>query len=233
MKKLIELFSLASLLLLSACKGPGDGGPSAEKKDEMAASPAPEAKKSDTGPIKVGILHSLSGTMAISETSLKDVALMTIESIDRFVLSNVDECFDGSRSRVPIERPIERGRFDGRAEGAPSQSIDTHAARGGERCSSDVRDSVEEARRDDFSRVLARDLSERERCPASDDRVLVARANRQKWHAASAKVNEHSGNGAAVGGSGRARSGLGDPPREDEHQGGDSGFAAINEAFDD
>ncbi|MDE2204735.1 MAG: transporter substrate-binding protein, partial [Burkholderiaceae bacterium] len=29
-------------------------------------------------PIKVGILHSLSGTMAISETSLKDVALMTI-----------------------------------------------------------------------------------------------------------------------------------------------------------
>jgi urea transport system substrate-binding protein len=32
--------------------------------------------------IKVGILHSLSGTMAISETSLKDVALMTIESIN-------------------------------------------------------------------------------------------------------------------------------------------------------
>jgi urea transport system substrate-binding protein len=33
-------------------------------------------------PIKVGILHSLSGTMAISETSLKDVALMTIEEIN-------------------------------------------------------------------------------------------------------------------------------------------------------
>src|SRR6267142_1490074 len=32
--------------------------------------------------IKVGILHSLSGTMAISETSLKDVALMTIEKIN-------------------------------------------------------------------------------------------------------------------------------------------------------
>ena len=32
--------------------------------------------------IKVGILHSLSGTMAISETSLKDVALMTIEDIN-------------------------------------------------------------------------------------------------------------------------------------------------------
>src|SRR5438270_4262164 len=33
-------------------------------------------------PIKIGILHSLSGTMAISETSLKDVALMTIEEIN-------------------------------------------------------------------------------------------------------------------------------------------------------
>src|SRR5262245_22341781 len=32
--------------------------------------------------IKVGVLHSLSGTMAISETSLKDVALMTIQEIN-------------------------------------------------------------------------------------------------------------------------------------------------------
>ena len=32
--------------------------------------------------IKVGILHSLSGTMAISETALKNVALMTIEEIN-------------------------------------------------------------------------------------------------------------------------------------------------------
>ncbi len=34
-------------------------------------------------PIKVGILHSLSGTMAISETVLKDVALMAIEEINK------------------------------------------------------------------------------------------------------------------------------------------------------
>jgi urea transport system substrate-binding protein len=34
------------------------------------------------GTIKVGVLHSLSGTMAISETALKDVALMTIEEIN-------------------------------------------------------------------------------------------------------------------------------------------------------
>ncbi|HDL7732011.1 urea ABC transporter substrate-binding protein [Yersinia enterocolitica] len=32
--------------------------------------------------IKVGILHSLSGTMAISETSLKDMALMSIDDIN-------------------------------------------------------------------------------------------------------------------------------------------------------
>ena len=32
--------------------------------------------------IKVGIMHSLSGTMAISETPLKNVALMTIEEIN-------------------------------------------------------------------------------------------------------------------------------------------------------
>jgi urea transport system substrate-binding protein len=41
-----------------------------------------ETVAADTSPIKVGILHSLSGTMAISETSLKDVALMTIEEIN-------------------------------------------------------------------------------------------------------------------------------------------------------
>jgi urea transport system substrate-binding protein len=47
-----------------------------------APAPAPAEAKPDTGPIKIGILHSLSGTMAISETSLKDVALMTIEEIN-------------------------------------------------------------------------------------------------------------------------------------------------------
>lgn len=40
-------------------------------------SPASEARAQGT--IKVGILHSLSGTMAISETTLKDVMLMLIE----------------------------------------------------------------------------------------------------------------------------------------------------------
>ncbi|MFV3073727.1 urea ABC transporter substrate-binding protein [Niveispirillum fermenti] len=37
------------------------------------------ALAADKPPIKVGVLHSLSGTMAISETTLKDVMLMLIE----------------------------------------------------------------------------------------------------------------------------------------------------------
>jgi urea transport system substrate-binding protein len=36
----------------------------------------------DRSPIKVGVLHSLSGTMAISETALKNTALMTFEEIN-------------------------------------------------------------------------------------------------------------------------------------------------------
>ena len=44
---------------------------------------SPLAMAQSKEPIKVGILHSLSGTMAISETSLKDVALMTIDEINK------------------------------------------------------------------------------------------------------------------------------------------------------
>lgn len=36
----------------------------------------------DKSPIKVGILHSLSGTMAISETALKNTAVMTLEAFN-------------------------------------------------------------------------------------------------------------------------------------------------------
>lgn len=42
---------------------------------------AAPAQAADT--IKVGILHSLSGTMAISETALKETALMTIDQINK------------------------------------------------------------------------------------------------------------------------------------------------------
>ena len=82
--KLVSAAAALALMFVGACKGPGDTPKEeatvAEKTEATSESPA---KKSADGPIKVGILHSLSGTMAISETSLKDVALMTIESINK------------------------------------------------------------------------------------------------------------------------------------------------------
>ena len=73
--------------LTGACQGPGASGSAPAEATSasaaVAATPAPAAPTTDKGPIKVGILHSLSGTMAISETSLKDVALMTIDGINK------------------------------------------------------------------------------------------------------------------------------------------------------
>ena len=40
-------------------------------------------------PIKVGVLHSLSGTMAISETTLKDTMLMLVLQPEQFTQRNV------------------------------------------------------------------------------------------------------------------------------------------------
>ena len=52
----------------------------------MAAVAAPallsSAAHAQAGPIKVGVLHSLSGTMAISETVLKDTVLMAIDELN-------------------------------------------------------------------------------------------------------------------------------------------------------
>src|SRR5262245_19704571 len=42
----------------------------------------PAVLRAQGGPIKVGVLHSLSGTMAISEVSLRDVVLMAVEEIN-------------------------------------------------------------------------------------------------------------------------------------------------------
>jgi urea transport system substrate-binding protein len=48
----------------------------------LALSGVAQAQDDKKEPIKVGILHSLSGTMAISEVSLRDVTLMAIEEIN-------------------------------------------------------------------------------------------------------------------------------------------------------
>src|SRR5688572_11228718 len=71
----------AALAMFAGCEKKEAATPTAATPAAPAPVPA-AAPASDTGPIKVGILHSLSGTMAISETSLKDVALMTIEEIN-------------------------------------------------------------------------------------------------------------------------------------------------------
>src|SRR5438876_8716417 len=48
----------------------------------MAAVAAAPSAYAQAKTIKVGVLHSLSGTMAISETVLKDVTLMAIDEIN-------------------------------------------------------------------------------------------------------------------------------------------------------
>jgi urea transport system substrate-binding protein len=55
------------MLLLAACAATLATGPTARAAEDT---------------IKVGILHSLSGTMAISETSLRDILLMAIDEIN-------------------------------------------------------------------------------------------------------------------------------------------------------
>ena len=47
----------------------------------LATALALNSQAADT--VKVGVLHSLSGTMAISETSLKDVLLFTFDEINK------------------------------------------------------------------------------------------------------------------------------------------------------
>jgi urea transport system substrate-binding protein len=85
----MQIATLLSLILgmIAGCNKPPEPAPAEQKPEGPApaapAPAAPSAKADNTGPIKVGILHSLSGTMAISETSLKDVALMTIEEINQ------------------------------------------------------------------------------------------------------------------------------------------------------
>ena len=79
----LKFLNLALALLVILISGVGCGEKGTSK---MSGSPVGDAVVSTTAEsgdtIKVGILHSLSGTMAISETSLKDVALMAIEEIN-------------------------------------------------------------------------------------------------------------------------------------------------------
>ena len=55
---------------------------SSTKGDSSSAKPAGGGAASAGGSIKVGILHSLSGTMAVSEVSVKDAELLAIEEVN-------------------------------------------------------------------------------------------------------------------------------------------------------
>ena len=75
---------LSMSVLMAAMMGVGLVGcsKSAEKTEQTKTETKAAAPAASGDTIKVGILHSLSGTMAISETSLKDTALMTINEIN-------------------------------------------------------------------------------------------------------------------------------------------------------
>ena len=67
--------ALGTSLFLKACTEPATNG-----EDSESADAGGEAASGDT--IKVGILHSLSGTMAISETTVVDAELLAIKEIN-------------------------------------------------------------------------------------------------------------------------------------------------------
>ncbi|MDO5638243.1 MAG: urea ABC transporter substrate-binding protein [Neisseria sp.] len=73
-KRQFLLSAVCSTLLLLGC-GQKASEPAAA--NQPASAPPAAAASGDT--IKVGVLHSLSGTMAISESALKDTVLMLIE----------------------------------------------------------------------------------------------------------------------------------------------------------
>ncbi len=67
-------------LLLTAIIGCSSSAPPAAAPAAEVQEPAPAAESSET--IKVGVLHSLSGTMSISETAVKDASLLAIDEIN-------------------------------------------------------------------------------------------------------------------------------------------------------
>ena len=69
-KRLLAAFAATAVgVTMTACGGSGGGGGGDTASDGDGGGAATEFD----GEIKVGILHSLSGTMAISETTLKEV----------------------------------------------------------------------------------------------------------------------------------------------------------------
>jgi len=73
---------LAFSLVLAGCGNGGNSSNSSPTPTTSSGSSTPETPAAEEDTIKVGILHSLSGTMAISEVSVKDAEMMAIEEIN-------------------------------------------------------------------------------------------------------------------------------------------------------
>jgi len=80
-RNLLKLTGAASGMLLAACAAPA-AAPKAADAPKATDAPAAAAPAASGDTIKVGILHSLSGTMSISEVSVKDATALAIEEIN-------------------------------------------------------------------------------------------------------------------------------------------------------
>ncbi|MFB9279417.1 urea ABC transporter substrate-binding protein [Cohnella cellulosilytica] len=73
--------AVAVSLVLAGC-GSNNGNGSASSSAPASSAPASSSAASEGGTVKVGILHSLSGTMSISEVTVKNSELMAIDEIN-------------------------------------------------------------------------------------------------------------------------------------------------------
>ncbi|MDQ2732457.1 MAG: urea ABC transporter substrate-binding protein [Armatimonadota bacterium] len=90
--RFLTLAALVGALTLAGCGGSGSSGDSSTtaSSDSTSSATATSDSASSGGAntaggstIKVGVLHSLSGTMSISEVSVKDAELMAIDEINK------------------------------------------------------------------------------------------------------------------------------------------------------
>jgi len=78
----VLMLVLAFSLVLAGCGNGGNSSNSSPTPTTSSGSSTPETPAAEEDTIKVGILHSLSGTMAISEVYVKDAEMMAIEEIN-------------------------------------------------------------------------------------------------------------------------------------------------------
>ncbi|MBB3114111.1 urea transport system substrate-binding protein [Paenibacillus phyllosphaerae] len=81
--KRVSLLLVALCIVLAGCSNNANNTTTTTSTNAGSEGAADSnASSDDSGEIKVGILHSLSGTMAISEVSVKDAEMMAIEEIN-------------------------------------------------------------------------------------------------------------------------------------------------------